>query len=107
MGRFGFAAALISLAVGCNVTAQGTITDGMTGEAIVGMDENTPEGKGLNILFRAVTVSEDGKMEPNAAAGAMCMVKETRVAADGTYTVADLCSSAPITPLNCQIKTYF
>ena len=35
MGRFGFAAALISLAVGCNVTAQGTITDGMTGEAIV------------------------------------------------------------------------
>ena len=37
MGRFGFAAALISLAVGCNVTAQGTITDGMTGEAIVGM----------------------------------------------------------------------
>ena len=34
MGRFGFAAALVSLAVGCNVTAQGTITDGMTGEVI-------------------------------------------------------------------------
>ena len=107
MGRFGFAAALISLAVGCNVTAQGTITDGMTGEAIVGMDENTPEGKGLNILFRAVTVSEDGKMEPNAAAGAMCMVKETRVAADGTYTVADLCSSATDYSIELSDKNLF
>lgn len=107
MGRFGFAAALVSLAVGCNVTAQGTITDGMTGEVIAGMDENTPEGKGLNILFRAVTVSEDGKAEPNMAAGAMCLVKESRVAADGTYAVADLCSSSTDYSIELSDKNLF
>ena len=107
MGRLGFAAALISLAVGCNVTAQGTITDGMTGQPIAGMDENTPEGKGLNILFRAVTVKEDGSFEPNLASGAMCMVKETRVAADGTYTVADLCTGATDYSIELSDKNLF
>ena len=107
MGRLSLAAVLMSFAVGCNVTAQGTIVDGMTGAPIAGMDENTPEGKGMRILFRAVIKGDDGTVKENMAAGGLCLVKEAMVGADGSYSVAELCSSATGYSIELSDKNLF
>jgi hypothetical protein len=107
MGRWSFAAALMCLAVGCNVTVEGKVVDGMTGEAIAGRTADTEEGKGMRILFKAVSTDEKGKQSQNVAAGAMCLVKEAAVGEDGSFSVGDVCASASDYTIELSDKNLF
>jgi hypothetical protein len=93
MMRWMMSTMLLLGAAGCNVTVEGKLVDGISGEPIMGATAETPAGKELRVFFRAVATDTDGKTAPNPGSGAMCMVKEAIVAEDGGYTVPDLCAS--------------
>ena len=107
MGRLSFAAALLSMAVGCNVTVEGKVVDGMTGEPVAGRTADMAPDKGLRLLMKAITTDEKGKVSDNAAAGAMCMIKESMVGEDGTFSVPDVCASASDYSIELSDKTLF
>ena len=107
MGRWSFAAAMMLLAAGCNVTLEGKVVDGMTGEVVAGRTADTPEGKGMRIMLKAVKTTEDGKVDQNMEAGALCLVKEGLIDENGAFTVPDVCTSASDYSIELSDKNLF
>jgi hypothetical protein len=105
MGRLFVSFCLFVIAAGCNVTVQGKVLDGISGESVKGAEEG--EEGGLRLLLKAVKKDAAGNWIQNADVGPMCLMKETAVKPDGSFTVGDVCASSSDYSIELTDKNLF
>jgi len=108
MARWTVWGAALLLAAGCNVTVEGAIVDGITGEPIAGKPADAGDDvEAMRIVAQAMNEDDKGVLTQNIDASLPCMTFAADVGSDGKFSIPGVCASSSLYSLELNDPNLF